>query len=410
MKKKNVITIAGVIFLVAILAIVVISITGKDNNITSNNQPANSDSTGINSSSQIELPWIPLAELNNYQDILRVPVEEIFYIKVNPSTGEKEGYFYRDNLGNTIHDNSLKTVLTSNSLVAQMLDHENTLNKLAEIAYNTYKDIDDTNSYAAAMLALNAYFNILPDDKPSYATPNRKISRAEFMTMVFRADNTVDKNLTVNKDFEALVGKSEYNLFAQGLADKTYISITDKSLNEKTYIEPISRAEAIYYFISTYFTYELENFDPPRVELNDVTAEELPANLYKTLVLAQYKGFIDSDTRWNEDLTKAEAVELMFKIYSYSGIAHSDDISEDNRYYFDEYGRLDCGYTDEFTYQDDIEDGVMGFELCYNPDGTTYLKYNKDGSEYHLMDTLPNGVIYTGQTEADSDALKAMGF
>ena len=457
MKKKNIVIIAVAIFILGVIAVVGIGMLGKDKPIISDDKPLTWDEILdlIQKNEMIEieiavpkdeeqgelksLDWIILSELTSYQETLRVPVEDAFYIKVDQETGEKTGYFYRDEKGNTVKDNSLKNILTSNQLVAQMLDNEDTLQKLSDAACNTYADLEADDVTTNAMLALNGYFNLLPDGEPSYANPNSTLTRAEFMTMVFRADNMVDNNLTVNKDFESLVGKSEYNIYAQGLADKTYLSITDKSLNDKTYVGTISRAEAIYYFINTYFTDELANFDASKAVLNDATDggdiakergfdgktysksyelvwainnpdEGLPTDLYRALALAQYKGFIDSDTRWDEGLTKAEAVEFMLSIYSYSGEVYSDGIAKDNSYYFDEYGRLDCGYTDEFTYQDDIKDGVMGFELCYNPDGTTYLKYNKDGSEYHLMDTLPDGEIYTGKTAADDEALKAMGF
>lgn len=294
------------------------------------------------------LEWIILSELDTYQDTLRTPLEKAFNIKVDPTTGEKTGSFYKDAKGNTVKDNSLKLILTSNQLVAQMLDNETTLQALSDAACNTYADLEEDDVVTNAMLALNGYFNLLPDGEPAYANPNSTLTRAEFMTMVFRADNTVDTTLTVNKDFESLVGKSEYNLFAQGLADKTYLNITDKSLNEKTYVGTISRAEAVYYFMNTYFADELKDFDASKVKLDDTKdggniaaaqgfadkkysksyepiwainnpEEGLPTDLYKALAFAQYKGFIDSETRWDEGLTKAESIELLVNIYKNLG-------------------------------------------------------------------------------------------
>ena len=400
------------------------------------------------------LDWIILSELDTYQETLRGPVEDAFYIKVDPTTCEKTGYFYRDSKGNTVKDNSLKNILTSNPLVAQMLDNDKTLEALSNAALDTYADLEADDTYTNAMLALNGYFNLLPDAEPAYANPNSTLTRAEFMTMVFRANNTVDKTLTVNKDFESLVGKSEYNLYAQGLADKTYLGITDKSLNEKTYNGTISRAEAIYYFVSANFPKQFAEFDASEVTLSDAIDggdiateqgfadknysksyelvwainnpdEGLPTDLYKALAFAQYNGLIDKETRWDEGLTKAEAVELMINTYNIMGQGNNEEraeatkpdagsgevnndtgITKDNSYYYDEYGRFDCGWTEDFGYEEDIVDGVLGFELCYNADGTTYLKYNKDGSEYHLLDTLPNGRLYTGKTAADAEAIK----
>lgn len=299
------------------------------------------------------LEWIILSELDTYQDTLRTPLEKAFNIKVDPTTGEKTGSFYKDAKGNTVKDNSLKLILTSNQLVAQMLDNETTLQALSDAACNTYADLEEDDVVTNAMLALNGYFNLLPDGEPAYANPNSTLTRAEFMTMVFRADNTVDTTLTVNKDFESLVGKSEYNLFAQGLADKTYLNITDKSLNEKTYVGTISRAEAVYYFMNTYFADELKDFDASKVKLDDTKdggniaaaqgfadkkysksyeliwainnpEEGLPTDLYKALAFAQYKRFIDSETRWDEGLTKAESLELLVNIYKNLGTPSID--------------------------------------------------------------------------------------
>lgn len=85
------------------------------------------------------------------------------------------------------------------------------------------------------------------------------------------------------------------------------------------------------------------------------------------------------------------------------------EIVKDHDYYYDEDGTFDRGWDEAgITRAEDAEDGILGFKVMYNSDGTTYLLYNKDGSRYDLLDILPNGVQYTGTTEADQAKLNQM--
>lgn len=82
------------------------------------------------------------------------------------------------------------------------------------------------------------------------------------------------------------------------------------------------------------------------------------------------------------------------------------EIVKDHDYYYNEDGSFDCGWDEAgITRAEDLEDGVLGYKVMYNNDGTTYLLYNKDGSRYDLLDTLPDGAPYMGTTEADQAAI-----
>ena len=98
----------------------------------------------------------------------------------------------------------------------------------------------------------------------------------------------------------------------------------------------------------------------------------------------------------NSELSQTESESLT------ANTEETTEIVKDNNYYYDENGKFDCGWDEAgITRAEDAEDGILGFKVMYNDDGTTYLLYNKDGSRYELGDTLPNGEIYTGVTEAD---------
>ena len=82
------------------------------------------------------------------------------------------------------------------------------------------------------------------------------------------------------------------------------------------------------------------------------------------------------------------------------------EIVKDHDYYYDENGKFDRGWDEAgITRAEDAEDGILGFKVMYNDDGTTYLLYNKDGSRYDLLDILPDGSQYTGKTPEDEQAL-----
>ena len=187
------------------------------------------------------------------------------------------------------------------------------------------------------------YFNLLPDSSPNYANPDSTLQRNEFMAMVFRAETPV-QDLEADTAFSDAVGASDYNIYAQGIAQNSYLDLASKSLNNLTANGTITREEAIYTIVSRYFADELKNVDTKGVTFTDAKdggniAEQqkfiedgtqkdywksyeltyalqnpdngLPTDLFKALAVAKDKGLITSETRWDEALTKSEAIELL---------------------------------------------------------------------------------------------------
>lgn len=454
MKNKKLAIIIIAVIVIGILAIVGIGMIGKNNK--NNDEPLTFEETldliqknesitieiavpeSIEQGTENQFTWTILAELDTYQDTLRTPMEEAFYVTTNAETGEKEGYFYRDQNGNTVQNNTFKEVFT-NQISAQMLDKDEVISALSDAACGTYADLEADEEYTNALLALNGYFNLLPDAQPNYCNPNSTLSRAELMAMIMRADTPVDTNLTVDSSFESVVGKSELNLYAQVIDKDAYLNTSDSSLNEKTYTGTISRAEAIYLLVNHYYGDTFKNFDMSSSDVEfadakdggDIATEQgfadknysksyelvwainnpdggLPTDLYKALVFAEQIGLIDEDTRWDEGLTKAEAIEFMITVYGDIAQINSGEVTtnQDNSYYYNEDGTFDRGWDEAgITRAEDAEDGWLGYKVMYNDDGTTYLLYNKDGSRYDLLDTLPDGGQYMGTTEADQAAI-----
>lgn len=197
----------------------------------------------------------------------------------------------------------------------------------------------------AVYMGINGYFNLLPDNEPNYANPDSSLMRNEFMAMVYRADTPVQE-ITADENFATAVGQSDYNIYAQGVNDNAYLSTEDKNLDNLTYNGAISRAEAIYLIVNRYFSDDFNSVDlnSSKGSLTDATDggdiatkqkfiendkmkdrwrayelqyaiqnpdDGLPTDLYKALVVANQKGLISATTRWDEAITRSEAVELL---------------------------------------------------------------------------------------------------
>lgn len=283
-----------------------------------------------------QILWEQLALLDT-NDVLRKAWDDTLGI-TNTETG-KNGILYVNADGKNEPNNTLRVALHNREFV-KFLENESSIIELSEAVGNQYVDTDIENEMKAVYMGINGYFNLLPDNETNYCNADATLQRNEFMAMLFRAETPVSE-LTANKEFETAVGKSDLNVYAQGVADSSYLDITSKSLNNLTYNGTITRAEAIYSLVSRYFADDLKAVDTKGVTFDDAkdggdiasqqkfdTTKDywksyeltyalqnpdngLPTDLYKALIVAKDKGLITSETRWDEGLTKAEAVEML---------------------------------------------------------------------------------------------------
>ncbi|MCM1219504.1 MAG: hypothetical protein NC548_33915 [Lachnospiraceae bacterium] len=268
-------------------------------------------------------------------------------LNITPTDTGKNGVLYVDADGSNEPNNTLRVALHNREFL-KYLDSETDTLKLAEAVQNNYVDIESTDSTTKAVyMGINGYFNLLPDASPNYANPDSTLQRNEFMAMVYRAETPV-QDLSPDSAFAEAVGQSDYNIYAQGVVKDSYLDIQSKSLNNLTANGTITRAEALYLLVSRYFPSDLASADPKVATFTDAKdggniAEEqkfiedatkkdywksyeltyavqnpdngLPTDLYKALVVAKDKGLITSETRWDEALTKSEAVEFLIETY-----------------------------------------------------------------------------------------------
>ena len=287
------------------------------------------------------LDWQELASLTTNPD-LRDSWDDI--LMITPTDTGKNGVLYVNAEGNNEPNNTLRVAL-HNSEFLKYLDSEADSLQLSNAVQGNYADLEENDTARALYMGINGYFNLLPDANPNYANPDSTLQRNEFMAMVFRAETPV-QDLTADSAFADAVGQSDYNIYAQGLAENSYLDTASKSLNNLTANGTITRAEALYLLVSRYFSDDLKNADPKSATFNDakdggdIAGEQkfiedakekdywksyeltyaiqnpdngLPTDLYKALVVAKSKGLVNDTTRWDEALTKSEAIEFLVK-------------------------------------------------------------------------------------------------
>lgn len=291
--------------------------------------------------SKAELNWTELGKLTDYEE-MRTAVDTIFGNEI--VDGVKYGAFYLDKDEKQCTNNTLSVVL-GNQFVAEEMKGNALIDSLNSSLDAIYTDLSDSDRTAAMF---NAYFNLLPDSTPNYFNGGDTLSRAEAMALVTRATTPV-KSLPAVDDFTSAVTGTDYDQYINYAAQQnanSYINIQDKSLTADNFKGAMSRAEFVYLVMNeVYGTENVQGFDTTSASLKDCTnAGDLSAELkiadadrcnaytlshslqnvdkgvteelYKSLVMAVEKGIITPETRWNEGITKAEAIEIVVNAFN----------------------------------------------------------------------------------------------
>lgn len=307
------------------------------------------------------------------------------------SQESKNGILYVNEAGEQDINNTLRVALhnTEFQKILSASASDSTLSALANAAVSNYADleINDGNNRNEVMkaiyMAINGYFNLLPDNVPNYCNADSTLTRAQFMAMVFRADNPVQE-LESDGVFTNIVGASEYNIYAQGVASDSYLDLEYKGLNPQTYNSNITRGEVIYLLVSHYYSNELQlvdiknsgvtfsdctnagNIAADQKVVKDATTKDywksyelayalqnaddgMPEEMYRAMVVAQQNGLIGSETRWDEACTLSEAIELLVKaILNEKGFSN----------YTAKLGTMNTGFTSETEVEDEVYDSI----------------------------------------------------
>ena len=274
--------------------------------------------------SGLTISWTPVGELTDHAE-LRASIDKYFGV-----TGEgknKQGSLYTNIKGKNDYNNVF-SVAMNNSVVKKALNTNK--NFIANAACNSYTDLDIDDEEKCVNMALNAYFNLLPDG--TEANADASLTRAQFMAMVMRADTPVTE-IQTDTAFEKSVGQSEYNKYAQSVNKNSYLT-----LNNQLYNSSMTRAEAVYTIVSRYYADSLKNAsssascytdakdggavaksDRASALNNSISNPDsgMDRELYKSLCVAKEKNLLTSArSRWDEAITKNEAIALLRSVYT----------------------------------------------------------------------------------------------
>lgn len=309
---------------------------------------------------EIPIEWKELASLTTYQDYRNI-FDDTLGITAHGTNG-KNGSVYVDLEGNHTNNSTLRYAFANQKFIDKCWDNTDTIKVLSDAAQSTYADVGTTK---AAMLAgINAYFNLLADAEPSYANLNSTLTRLEAMSLIFKADTPVQE-LQSNVEFANAVGNHELAIYAQGVADQSFLDYSNLSLDEKLADSTITRAEFIYMLIQRYYSEEYatvtgketcytdaknggdiagkQKFVTTDKETGAVNAPNrwqayelsyalqnpdkgLPDDLYKALVVAKNHNIISgTESRWDEGLSKGESLNLIITVYEDLGTITNAD-------------------------------------------------------------------------------------
>lgn len=278
--------------------------------------------------------WIQLGDMTSSKE-LRAVMDEQF--KITGNTGNKNGMFYVNEKGENTQNNTLSVTLRNRAFTT-ILNNADDLESINYTLAGNYSDIDIEDE-RAIYAAISDYFELLNAGENGESNIEDSLSRAEAMSLVFRAVTPVSE-IEGNSAFDNAVGQNDYNAFANKEDGNAFISTADGSLNETTYIQNMTKAEYIYLVMNEVFGNQavqsvdtsakiddLANAGDLRADeklggkqqLSSAIIKEFVSNpskidesLYKAIVLANEKGISDTDNM-DSAITKGEAVEILCK-------------------------------------------------------------------------------------------------
>ena len=283
---------------------------------------------------QYKVDWIQLGDMTSSKE-LRAVMDEQF--KITGNTGNKNGMFYVNEKGENTQNNTLSVALRNRAFTT-ILNNADDLESINYTLAGNYSDIDIEDE-RAIYAAISDYFELLNAGENGESNIEDSLSRAEAMSLVFRAVTPVSE-IEGNSAFDNAVGQSDYNAFANKEDKNVFISTSDGSLNETTYIQNMTKAEYIYLVMNEVFGNQavqsvdtstkiddLANAGDLRADeklsgkqqLSSAIIKEFVSNpskidesLYKAIVLANEKG-ISNTNSMDSAITKGEAVEILCK-------------------------------------------------------------------------------------------------
>lgn len=258
--------------------------------------------------------WLPLSEKSD-NPTFRESFNTLTHNRT--SNQKKEGTIYY--LENPTLATSLK-----NTAFTNLFDSLDTTTLLS-LTSDLYLDLDETTSPDILKAAvINTYFDLF-NTKQSQSqnefNATQRISRVDFISAVVKSTTSPQSN-------EENISESE---IMSKLADKSYLG-NNNTNNTETGI--ITKAEAAYMIASCMFNNEIseQKASKPAENLQAcLESGELSSDLKESLEILESKKVIDESfvANWNKALSKSEAVDLIYKSLSVSGLSSEGVVNED---------------------------------------------------------------------------------
>lgn len=298
--------------------------------------------------------WTQLDQLKTFDNGFRQKFDEVFNIRLLKEKGlsGKSGCLYVDKEEDRNGNTALQDALRNKIFVTKYWGDESVKSKIADMASEAYKDVGREEADKRLMASINAYYNLIEDyENPTSFNSTQSLSREQFYTLIFKAENGVRK-IEVNESFESAIGgETEYSKFAQEVEDSGFLRAGNKSLDQESYKGSITRAEAVYMVVNRYFMGKFADVkDKDKAFKDNKNAGDLALKLkfkhkdnqskqvickdrwqsytlaymiqnqktgmqeelYKAMVVAKDLGLIEEEnSRWDEPISKSEAIQLV---------------------------------------------------------------------------------------------------
>lgn len=301
--------------------------------------------------------WKPLAELNSNKDIrtlIDYLVGTISYRESIHDLPSKNGVIYVNAQTEEWEPNNTLMEVYKNKNFLDIWNNSEIEDILKKSLLQYYTDLDETDGMEAMKaVAINAYFNLFPEDTINRESDGDDIlTRADFYTGLAKATLKAEENLEVTDDMKEKLGEKAQVAYFALVKDKSYLDLESGSMNENTFYSPITRAEAIYGIVKSVYENELNSLEVTDSTKNykdvknagnmakkaDTIGKEqyksanlsymlqnqekgVDEELYKAFAVAYNKGMIaiEEDSRWDEPITKKEALNMFINAFSEQG-------------------------------------------------------------------------------------------
>ena len=274
-------------------------------------------------------------------------INKISYNKINSKSGCL--YVIEDNMhsGNT----TLYDAFRNKTFVEKYWNDEDIISKIIDIVQLAYTDMERT-TVDSLYASINAYYDLLTDNiNPNSFNPSQSVTREQFYALVFKSVERVQELESSPTYLNDTGGVTEHSLYAQQVEEYAFLNTGDNCLDEGNVSGSISRLEAIYMIVNRFFPEQLKTVDINgecysdcknagdlalkakfKTEVDGVITPKdnwqayilaymmqnpnkgIQEELYKPMVVAKQIGLlgdIETESRWDEPLSKAEAIELI---------------------------------------------------------------------------------------------------